>query len=172
MSNRKTVLFGALIVAGLVSLSACTTTPMAPAATPKPTAQAAAPAPAYPASIGQMIAKTKSQIKTAKMAEFKSAYDRKDVGLLVDVRNENEFEDGFVPGAINVPRGLIEFRIWKLVGFPDKTDMNAKMMLYCATGGRCALATKSLQDLGFTNVTSVDMRFDDWVKAGYPVAKP
>ena len=46
------------------------------------------------------------------------------------------------------------------------------MTLYCATGGRCALAAKSLQDLGFTNATSVDMRFDDWVKAGYPVAKP
>ena len=91
------------------------------------------------------------------MAAFKAAYDRKDVGLLIDVRNENEFEDGFVPGAENVPRGLIEFRIWKMVGFPDKTDMNKKMTLYCATGGRCALATKSLQDLGFTNVTSVDM---------------
>jgi len=50
--------------------------------------------------------------------------------------------------------------------------MSKKMTLYCATGGRCALATKSLQDLGFTNVTSVDMRFADWVKAGYPVAKP
>jgi rhodanese-related sulfurtransferase len=119
-----------------------------------------------------MIAKTKSQIKTIDMATFKAAYDRKDVGLLIDVRNENEFEDGFVPGAENVPRGLIEFRIWKLVGFPDKTDMNKTMTLYRATVGRCALATKSLQDLGVSNVTSVDMRFADWVKAGYPVAKP
>jgi rhodanese-related sulfurtransferase len=119
-----------------------------------------------------MVAKTKSQIKTIKMAEFKVALDRNDVGLLIDVRQENEFVDGFLPGAVNVPRGLIEFRIWKLVGFPDNTRMDTKMTLYCATGGRCALATKSLQDLGFTNATSVDMRFDDWVKAGYPVAKP
>ena len=145
---------------------------MAPAAAPAPVAQAAAPAPSYPASIGQMVAKTKTQIKTVKMPEFKAAYDQKNLGLLIDVRNENEFEDGYIPGAINVPRGLIEFRIWKLVGFPDKTDMTAKMTLYCASGGRCALATKSLQDLGFTNVTSVDMKYDDWVKAGYPVAMP
>jgi rhodanese-related sulfurtransferase len=41
-----------------------------------------------------------------------------------------------------------------------------------ATGGRCAPATKSLQDPGLTNAASVDMRFDDWVKAGYPGAKP
>ena len=172
MSYRKTLLFSALIVSGIVTLTACTTAPMAPAAAPAPVAQAAAPAPSYPASIDQMVAKTKTQIKTVKMPEFKAAYDQKNLGMLIDVRNENEFEDGYIPGAINVPRGLIEFRIWKLVGFPDKTDMTAKMTLYCASGGRCALATKSLQDLGFTNVTSVDMKYDDWVKAGYPVAMP
>jgi len=170
MSYRKTLLFSALILSGIVTLTACTTAPIAPA--PAPAAQVAAPAPTYPASIGQMVAKTKSEIKTVKMPEFKTAFDQKNLGMLIDVRNENEFEDGYIPGAVNVPRGLIEFRIWKLVGFPDKTDMTTKMTLYCATGGRCALATKSLQDLGFTNVTSADMRFDDWVKAGYPVAMP
>jgi rhodanese-related sulfurtransferase len=98
--------------------------------------------------------------------------DQGKAGLIIDVRQEDEFEDGFVPGAINVPRGLIEFRIWKQVGFPNATDMNKQMTLYCLTGGRCALATKTLQDLGFTNVSSVDMMWDNWVKAGYPVAKP
>jgi rhodanese-related sulfurtransferase len=126
----------------------------------------------YPPSVGQMVAATKKQIKTINMEQFKALVDRKEAGLIVDVRQEDEYADGFVPGAVNVPRGLIEFRIWKLAGFPDKTDMNKQMTLYCLTGGRCALATKSLQDLGFTNVTSVDMKFEDWVKAGYPVAKP
>ena len=172
MTYRKSLLFTALVFVGGATLTACTTTPMAPMAAPAPVAQAAAPAPSYPPSINQLVATTKSQIRTVKMPEFKAAFDKKDLGLLIDVRNENEFEDGFVPGAVNVPRGLIEFRIWKLVGFPDKTNMNTKMMLYCASGGRCALATKTLQDLGFTNATSVDMRFDDWVKAGYPVAMP
>jgi rhodanese-related sulfurtransferase len=172
MTNRTTILYTALILAGAVSLATAQTAPVASPPAAAPAAQAAAPAPSYPPTINQLVAATKAQIKTIKMPEFKAAFDRKELGLIVDVRNENEFEDGFVPGAVNVPRGLIEFRIWKLVGFPDKTDMNAKMTLYCATGGRCALATKSLQDLGFTNVTSADMKFDDWVKAGYPVAKP
>lgn len=172
MSDRNSLFCTVLVLAGGVVLSACSTTPTAPPIAPAPAAQAAAPAPNYPPSINQLVATTKSQIKTIKMPEFKAAFDKNDVGLLIDVRNENEFEDGFVPGAVNVPRGLIEFRIWKLVGFPDKTNMNTKMTLYCATGGRCALATKSLQDLGFTNATSVDMRFDDWVKAGHPVAMP
>jgi rhodanese-related sulfurtransferase len=171
MSFRTKALVSAFVLAG-IAFTGCTTAPVAPAPAAAPAPQAAAPAPSYPPLINELVAKTKAQIKTVKMPEFKAAFDRKDLGLLVDVRNENEFEDGFVPGAVNVPRGLIEFRIWKLVGFPDKTRMDAKMTLYCASGGRCALATKSLQDLGFTNVTSVDMKFDDWVKAGYPVAKP
>ena len=171
MSLRNNVLLTALILAG-IALSGCTTAPVAPTPVAAPAPQAAAPAPSYPPSINELVARTKSQIKTVKMPEFKAAFDKNDVGILVDVRNENEFADGFIPGAVNVPRGLIEFRIWKLVGFPDKTKMDTKMTLYCATGGRCALATKSLQDLGFTNVTSADMKFDDWVKAGYPVAKP
>ncbi len=105
------------------------------------------------------------------MADFKMAVDRKDVGVLVDVREPDEFADGHIAGAINVPRGLIEFTIWTHVGFPDKTDTGRKLTLYCKTGGRCALAAKSLQDLGFTNVTAVDMKLEDWVKAGYPLVK-
>lgn len=125
----------------------------------------------YPPSVGQLVATTKKQIKTMDMAAFKAAYDKKATGLIVDVREPGEYAEGFVPGAVNVPRGLIEFTIWQHVGFPDKTDMNKQMSLYCRTGGRCALAAKSLQDLGFTNVTAVDMKIEDWMKAGYPVMK-
>ena len=171
MSLRKTLIVSTLALLAGCGLTACTTAPMATMAAPA-AAKAAPPAPTYPPLINQLVASTKVQVKTVKMPEFKAAFDRKDVGLLIDVREEDEFEDGHVPGAVNVPRGLIEFRIWKLVGFPDKTNVNAKMMLYCATGGRCALATKSLQDLGFTNATSVDMKFEDWVKAGHPVVVP
>ena len=125
----------------------------------------------YPPSIGQLVASTKKQVRTIGMADFKSVLDKKDVGVLVDVREPDEFADGRIAGAINVPRGLIEFTIWEHVGFPDKTDMGKKLTLYCKTGGRCALAAKTLQDLGFTNVTAVDMKLEDWVKAGYPLVK-
>jgi len=126
----------------------------------------------YPDSIKQMVGAAKKQVKVVNMEQFKAAFDKKETGLIVDVRNPDEYATGFVPGAVNVSRGLLEFTIWDQVGFPDKTDMAKKMTLYCKSGGRCALATKTLQDLGFTNVQSVDMKFEDWVKAGYPVAKP
>ena len=125
----------------------------------------------FPPSVGQLIATTKKQVKTIDMATFKAAYDKQGLGLIVDVREPAEYADGFIPGAVNVPRGLIELRIWPYVGFPDKTDMNSQLTLYCGSGARCVLAAKSLQDLGFTNVTAVDMRIDDWAKAGYPLVK-
>ncbi len=135
-------------------------------------AQKPPPAPTYPDSVKAYVAAAKKQIKTIKLDEFRALVDENRAGLIVDVREEDEFADGHVPGAINVPRGLIEFRIWKEVGFPTATDTGRQMTLYCATGGRCALAAKSLQDLGFTNVASVDMKFEDWVKGGNPVVKP
>ena len=135
-------------------------------------AQKAPPAPTYPDSIKAYVGAAKKQVKLLKMDEFKALVDQGKAGLIVDVRQENEFSDGYVPGAVNLPRGLIEFLIWAEVGFPNATDMNKQLTLYCKTGGRCALAAKTLQELGFTNVSSVDMLWDNWVKAGYPVAKP
>ncbi len=70
---------------------------------------------------------------------------------------------------INIPRGLIEFRIWSHVGYPDKLDKNQKIVIYCGTGARAALAAKSLRDLHFNNVTAVDMTIEDWRKSGYPL---
>lgn len=124
-----------------------------------------------PRSVSELVARTKAQIKTIDMATFKSALDKSELGLIVDVREPGEYADGHIPGAINIPRGQIEFRIWQHVGFPDSTNLSKKMTLYCSTGGRCALATKSLQDLGFTNVTAADMKIEDWVTAGYPLVR-
>ncbi len=125
----------------------------------------------YPPSVGQLVASTKKQVKTISMADFKAALDHGGAGTLIDVREPGEFAEGHIAGAVNVPRGLIEFTIWEHVGFPDKTDMARQLTLYCKTGGRCALAAKSLQDLGFTSVAAVDMKLEDWVKADYPVVK-
>lgn len=158
-ADRRTLLVALLVSTGMLLSSLAR-------------AQAGAPAPVFPPSVGQLIAGAKKQVKTITMDEFRAALDRKEPGLIIDVREEDEYLNGFVPGAINIPRGVIEFRIWKRVGYPDAPEMNKRLTLYCATGGRCALAAKSLQDLGFNNVVSVDMLFGDWVNAGHPVTKP
>ncbi len=76
-----------------------------------------------------------------------------------------------MPGAVNIPRGQIEFKIWGYVGYPEKTDLAKKITIYCGTGSRCVLAAKSLQDLKFSNVAAVDMRIEDWRKAGAAAAE-
>lgn len=124
-----------------------------------------------PPAFKQLVATAKSQIKSMDMETFKAKLDKNDAGLVIDVREPGEYAEGHVAGAINVPRGLIELKIWPLAGFPDKTDMNKQMTLYCGTGARCVLATKSLQDLGFTNVTAVNMTIIDWEVAGYKLVQ-
>jgi rhodanese-related sulfurtransferase len=125
----------------------------------------------YPPSVRELVARTRAQVRTIDMAAFKSALDKREAGLIVDVREPQEYLSGHVPGAINIPRGVIELDIWPHAGFPDATDLNRKITLYCGSGTRCILATKSLQDLGFTNAVAVDMRIADWAKAGYPLVR-
>jgi rhodanese-related sulfurtransferase len=122
-----------------------------------------------PPAVGELLARTKAQVKTIDMAAFKAGLEKGELGMVVDVREPEEFEEGHVAGAINIPRGVIEVRIWPKVGFPDKLDLGKKITLYCGTGFRCVMSAKSLQDLGFTNVTAVDMKIADWKKAGYPL---
>ena len=123
----------------------------------------------YPAPLLDLIARAKNQVTTIDMKAMKSALDAGTTGILIDVREPEEFGSGHIPGAINIPRGQIELSIWSKAGFPNRLDMDKKMTLYCGSGVRCLLAAKSLQDLGFRNVAAVDMRLADWAAAGYPL---
>jgi rhodanese-related sulfurtransferase len=123
----------------------------------------------YPQSVTDLVVQARAQVATIDLAKFKVGFDAHTLGLIIDVREPSEYASGHVPGALNIPRGLIEFRVWSHVGFPDKLDLNTRITLYCGSGARAALAAKSLEDLKFRNVTAADMRFEDWVKAGYPL---
>jgi len=125
----------------------------------------------YPPAVTRLIADARAHVKTIDMATFKSALDRGDAGLLIDVREPEEYASGHIPRAINIPRGLIELSIWPHLGYPERFDPNARITLYCASGTRCVLAAQSLQGVGLTNVVAVDMRLADWAKAGYPITR-
>jgi rhodanese-related sulfurtransferase len=127
---------------------------------------------AWPASVDQYVAKVKKSVNAINMQQFKAIVAAKGNAVLLDVREPDEYRAGHVPTAVNVPRGLVEFKIWKAVlSYPGKTDFKKKIYIYCALGGRSILAAKSLKDLGFTNVTAVDMKMADWVKAGNPIER-
>jgi rhodanese-related sulfurtransferase len=123
----------------------------------------------YPPEVTELLSKAKAQVSLLNMSMFKNGFDQKSLGIIIDVREPAEFAEGHVPGAINIPRGLIEFRIWSHVGYPERLDKNQRITIYCGSGARAALAAKSLRDLNFSNVNAVDMRFEEWKKAGYPL---
>lgn len=85
---------------------------------------------------------------------------------LVDVREESEWDAGHARGALHLGKGVIERDIEKAV--PDK---GKELILYCGGGFRSALATKSLQEMGYTNVWSLSGGWRAWESAGAPVER-
>jgi rhodanese-related sulfurtransferase len=112
------------------------------------------------------VAKAKAEIKKVTPADVKAAIDKQEKAVILDVRDPDEYKAGHLPGAVHVSRGKLEFTIWDKV--PDK---DAKIYVYCLTAARSALATKTLNDLGYKNAVLMDAHFEEWVKAGYPVAR-
>jgi rhodanese-related sulfurtransferase len=125
----------------------------------------------WPASVDQHVMQIRKTVQTTDMEGYLAAVRAPNGALLLDVREEGEFKAGHVPGAVNIPRGLLEFRIWKQLGYPASVDTGRKIYVQCQTGGRAALAAKQLQDIGFTNATAVIMNFEDWQKKDNPLVK-
>lgn len=88
---------------------------------------------------------------------------------IIDVREADEYAAGHLAGAINLPRGLLEF---KLSGTPALEQRDLAVVLYCKTSGRAALAANTMQSMGYLNVVSIDGGYDGWLAAGKPVVKP
>ena len=92
--------------------------------------------------------------------------------LVVDVRDAHEVEKtGKISGAINVSRGMLEFRADAESPYHDKSfDKGKTIILYCASGGRSALGAKVLKEMGYTEVVNLGA-FKDWAESGAPVER-
>ncbi len=92
--------------------------------------------------------------------------------LVVDVRDAPELaQNGKVPGALHVSRGMLEFRADPESPYHDKAfDTGRPVILYCASGGRSALAGKVLKDMGYSEVYNLG-GFKDWLESGGEVEK-
>lgn len=110
----------------------------------------------------EMVAKARSKIHEVTPQDVASKMGKV---LIVDVREPQEYADGHIPGAINIPRGVLEFRINQ---FPDLQDRNREIVLHCQGGGRSALATLAMQELGFENAVNLAGGFAAWNAAGLP----
>lgn len=113
-----------------------------------------------------LVREARSRIDELPLAE--AATWRPDGVLVVDVREPMEYAAGHVPGAVNLPRGVLEFR---LEAAPELANRQRPVLLYCQTSACAALSAMSLLQMGYTTVRSIAGGFDDWIAAGLPVEK-
>lgn len=114
-----------------------------------------------------LVIEAKKNIQEISLQNAEQAIRESDI--LIDVREADEFAQGHLPGAILMPRGLLEF---KLSAMPALSARDLKVVLYCKTSGRAALAAQAMHAMGYLNVTSIAGGFDAWQADGKPVVKP
>lgn len=116
------------------------------------------------ATADDMVADAKTKIEELSAAKVKEMMDAEETFLLLDVREPDEFNKGYVLGSVNIPRGVLEFRIKKesfwedeMLYVPQNEDL---IIVMCKSGKRGALATVTLQSMGFTNVKHLEGGFN------------
>ena len=120
--------------------------------------------------IKALVAEAEAAIDNLPVEDAKQLHGRDDV-LFVDLRDVRElWREGTVPGSVHAPRGMLEF--WVDPDSPYHKDVFAsgkKMVFFCQSGWRSALAAKTVQDMGLDNVAHIKGGFGAWKAAGYPV---
>jgi len=114
----------------------------------------------------KIVDDAKSQIKQCTPEDVKRKQEANEKFVLVDVREDNEWEKGRAAGAIHLGKGIIERDIEATV-----PDHDAQVILYCGGGYRSALAAEALQHMGYRNVISMDGGWKRWNDLGYPTEK-
>ena len=110
----------------------------------------------------QIVNDAKKRVKETNVADVKRRVDAGEKMIVVDVREDNEWANGHLPGAIHLGKGVIERDIEARV-----PDTSAKIILYCGGGFRSALSADNLQKMGYTNCISMDGGWRAWTEAGF-----
>jgi rhodanese-related sulfurtransferase len=114
-------------------------------------------------SYREHLAQIKSEIEQIDSPALSEALASDPPPLLIDVREQDEWDEGHIPGAVHIPRGHLEARIERTA--PDRSE---QIVLYCAGGARSAYAAKTLEELGYENVSSHAPGYTGWKRDGFP----
>ncbi len=116
-----------------------------------------------------LVADAKAQVENLGVDDV--AKEQAGGALVVDIRDAPELEaTGRIPGAVHVPRGMLEFRADPTSPYHQEGfDPDQRVILHCASGGRSAMAAVRLKEMGYTNVAHLDGGFKAWSEAGRPV---
>ncbi|MCI0348733.1 MAG: sulfurtransferase [Acidobacteriales bacterium] len=108
----------------------------------------------------QLVNEAKREIKEIDVSELKRMQKAGEDFALIDVRQENETAKGVIPGAVPIPRGILELHIDKVT-----SDKNKKLVIYCGGGFRSALAAWMLKKMGYKNPLSLAGGYRAWSEA-------
>jgi rhodanese-related sulfurtransferase len=114
-----------------------------------------------------LVVQAKQSVQEISVEQAVGAIQTCDV--LIDVREADEYAAGYLPSAVHMSRGMLEF---KMANNPNLQARDLNIVLYCKTSGRAALSAQSLAQMGYTHVRSIAGGVDAWQAAGHPLVKP
>jgi rhodanese-related sulfurtransferase len=119
-----------------------------------------------PVTPHDLVVEAKAQIKEVTTTDAVSMLGKR---IVIDVREYDEYAAGHLPGAINIPRGILEFKIGMV---PECANKDGAFLIYCRTSGRAALSAVQLQKIGYSDIVSMAGGFELWNNEGRPTEKP
>ena len=122
----------------------------------------------------ELLEEANAEIKSVSPEELKQKLDNKEI-ILVDVRSKDAIEaEGQIEGSVHVPRDMLEFHADQRPDNPlrkEELDPEKKIVVYCGVGGQGTLSTKTLQDMGYSDVSNLTGGTKAWVEAGFNLKK-
>jgi rhodanese-related sulfurtransferase len=118
----------------------------------------------HPPRFLKIVEDAKQRVRETGVDDVKARMDRHDKFVLIDVREDREYDKDHLPGAVHLGKGIIERDIEG-----KYADLGTPLVLYCGGGFRSALAADNLQKMGYTNVLSMDGGIREWREKNYPL---
>jgi molybdopterin/thiamine biosynthesis adenylyltransferase/rhodanese-related sulfurtransferase len=115
----------------------------------------------------ELLQQVKAEIAEVDSTEAARLLESGEPPALVDIREQDEWDEGHIPNAVHIPRGNLESRVE--AALPDRTK---PVLVYCAGGSRSAFGAKTLEELGYEHVSSLAGGFTDWKRNGFPTVLP
>lgn len=122
----------------------------------------------------ELLEEANAEIKSVSPEELKQQLDNEEI-ILVDVRSKDVIEaEGQIEGSVHVPRDMLEFHADQRPDNPlrkEELDPEKKIVVYCGVGGQGTLSTKTLQDMGYSDVSNLSGGTKAWVEVGFNLQK-